>query len=673
MANPNNRLGSEKSPYLSQHKDNPVNWYPWGEEAFEAAKKQKKPIFLSVGYSTCYWCHVMEKDSFEREEVANVLNKYFIAIKVDREERPDIDQIYMDAVVTLNGHGGWPMSVFMTPELKPFYGGTFFYRDKFIELLENIHENWTTNKDNISQAATRLTEALKTPPGEQSTQNLGKDSLKRFLYDADRSFDISDGGFGRAPKFPPSDKIAALLRLAKETNDKKALTIATTTLDKMARGGLYDHLGGGFHRYSTDAKWLVPHFEKMLYDNALLATVYLEAFQLTGNKTYKYVAKETLDYVLTKMTDSEGGFYSAEDAGEVDKEGEFYVWKGSELKKLLSTEEYELLSKVYGVTDVGNFEGNSILNLQSNYAWDIKYDSILKSTFEKLYVIREKREHPHKDDKILTAWNGLMITAMSFAGGILEEEKYLQAAQSSASFIKENLYNNGTLLRRFRDGEAAHPATLDDYAYLIQGLITLFEADYDEAWINWAVELQAIQDKLFWDKSDFGYFFSVPNDKSIIVRKKEFTDGAKPSSNAISATNLLKLYDITFNKDYLSTAEKLFARVSATFNRYPFAFGATAIALSYKIGSAKEIVVIGDDNAGEGKKLADYLKTSFIPNKVAAFGSPATLEAKGRLPFFRGKEMLNGKTTFYVCENNTCKLPTNNFDQARKLIEGDGK
>ncbi|MBI1909432.1 MAG: thioredoxin domain-containing protein [Deltaproteobacteria bacterium] len=542
-----NRLGEEKSPYLLQHKDNPVDWYPWGEEAFQAARDQNKPIFLSIGYATCYWCHMMEKDSFERQEVADVLNHYFISIKVDREEHPDVDQIYMDAVMGLTGHGGWPMSVFLTPDRKPFFGGTFFWRAQFTELLKKIGEAWGEEPDKLIESGKELTLFLEGNDSAKLVCNIkGGDTqgcqppdeslLKEALAQLSGSFDAVHGGFGLPPKFPHSMSLSLLLRIHQRTGDEKALAIATKTLEAMASGGIYDRIGGGFHRYATRADWNEPHYEKMLYDNALLSSTYLEAYQVTKgaspnevspkNKLYAEVARGTLDYVLKEMTDPEGGFYSAQDAGQVGKEGEYYR---------LNKEE------------------------------------------------RSRHKPPDKDDKVLTSWNGLMIATMAQGYSILKESRYLEAAQKAARFIEQQLWRDGRLLRRWREGESRFDGTLVDYAFLIHGLLNLDEADADRHWRQWAKELQTKQDELFWDPEGGGYFFSASTETALIVRKKDFNDGATPSGNSIAALNLLRLHNMTDNAAYEKRAAVLLSIFSGLIPRYPASYAQALIAIDRRL------------------------------------------------------------------------------------------
>jgi uncharacterized protein len=667
-----NRLGEEKSPYLLQHKDNPVHWFAWGDEAFQAAKSENKPIFLSIGYSTCYWCHVMEKDSFETEEVANVLNKYFINIKIDREERPDIDQIYMDAVVAMTGQGGWPMSVFLTPDLKPFYGGTFFYRAQFISLLEQINGFWGKDYDRIVAASNELTSILKKySQSNLSNEPLNDTVLKNAFYQFTNIFDENFGGFGKAPKFPHSESVALLLRIYKRSSLDQALSMATKTLDYMASGGIYDHLGFGFHRYSTDVKWFAPHFEKMLYDNALLSKTYFEAYQITKNEMHYDVGKQILDYVIRDMSDEGGGFYSAEDAGDVGKEGEFYTWSFSEIKSLLLPEELEMVTDVYNISAQGNFEhGQNILHLSSSADWAKKKHPLIESASKKLRSARNKRRYPHKDDKILTSWNGLMISAMSKGYQITGDISYLKAGQKSALFIKENLYKDNSLLRRYRQNEARFAGVLEDYAYLIAALIDLYESDFNIDWILWAIELQNIQNDLFWDSSSDGYFYTNKDELSLIVRKKDFHDGAVPSANGVSALNLLRLYNLTFELNYLQRAkDTLHAAASSGLTQNPSGYSSSAMALDYLLdNTGKQIVVVGDPDSAAASKIRKDIYQTFLPNKIFAFAEPTSIDDKFTLPLLKGKKALNNQTTIYVCENNVCKEPTNNPEAALRMI-----
>lgn len=666
-----NRLIHEKSPYLLQHADNPIYWYPWGEEAFAAAKAENKPIFLSIGYSTCHWCHVLEKESFENEQVAALLNDGYICIKVDREEHPDVDQFYMDIVQAMTGSGGWPMTVVMTPDLIPFFGGTYFPRDRLMTILQTLHAAWENQPGKIQSIGANIRKFVEADHN-LSTANVTLDEgiLKKFYQQSAKTFDAEYGGFGASIKFPPTMKLRVLLRIARRTGDKQALSMVVSTLEHMARGGTYDHLGGGFHRYSTDRMWLAPHFEKMLYDQAALSLVYLEGFQVTQNRMFESVAREILDYVLRDMTGPEGGFYSAEDADSEGEEGKFYVWSNKELKELLTKKEYAQVRKVYGVTPEGNFgklaqAGTNIFYLRKEVSWDAKTDPVIKSVHQKLLAVREKRVHPFKDDKVLTAWNGLMLGSMAKAYQVLGDKKYLAAAQKAARFIKSHLYHEGKLFRRFRAGEVKYAATLDDYAYLIQGLIALYEAGFDEAWIHWARQLQKNQEALFGDGVGGGFFFSEENGNFLPVRKKEFNDSARPNSNAVAALNLLKLYNFTFEQTYLDQAKKILAASGDLMDRAPNAFTQMLIALDFYLDRTKEIAVVGSENSLKKDGILKMLQRQFIPNKTLAY-SPSGL--KTTLPILEDKVTAQGMTTVYVCENNVCKFPTGDIRKIKNLV-----
>lgn len=662
-----NHLGKEKSPYLLQHKNNPVWWYAWGENAFQAAKDQDKLIFLSIGYSTCHWCHVMEKKSFEKEDVAAILNKDYISIKVDREERPDVDKIYMGALYTMRQRGGWPLTIVMTPDLKPFFGGTYFPRKKLKTILTKLAESWKTDRSQINKVSENIYKTLQNIHTLKAGDVELNDTILKTAYDKYvKRFDFKDGGFGKQPKFPPTMRLKVLLRIYNRTGNRKALSMVEKTLDKMARGGMYDHLGGGFHRYSTDKVWLVPHFEKMLYDNASLSQIYLETYQITKKPFYAAVVKETLDYILRDMTGSDGGFYSAEDADSEGEEGKFYVWKNSELKKLLSPNEYMIFQKVYGTTDKGNFEhGKNILNLQKKYSWAIKKDAKIKSAQKKLFPVREKRIHPYKDDKVVTSWNGLMIASMAKAYQVLRADKYLKAAQKAALFIKKNLYQDGKLYRRYREGEKRFHGTLDDYAYLIQGLLTLYQADYNPEWIRWAVELQKTQDDLMWDEKGGGYFFSEKGVKNLLVRTKEYSDGARPNGNGVAALNLLELYGLTLNKSYKEKAVKVFQAAGNRLAKYPPSYSQLVIALDYYLDDAKEVAVVGSKSSKDTDQILSYLQKTFLPNQVTAYSTP---DKTDEVPILNKKTERKGKTTVYVCEDFICKAPTTNLNVVKRLV-----
>lgn len=662
-----NRLGSEKSPYLLQHKDNPVHWHPWGEEAFQAARDEGKLIFLSIGYSTCYWCHMMEKDSFEIPEVAEVMNKYFINIKVDREEHPDVDQIYMDAVQGMTGRGGWPMSVFMTPDLKPFFGGAFFWRQQFLGLMERVQEEWTKNPDHLREFGEKVVRALSEESARFVETSYDEAPLKDYFYGMKRRFDSSYGGFGSAPKFPHGMDLMLLLRIHRRSGNADALQMVIKTLDEMARGGLYDHLGGGFHRYSTDERWFAPHFEKMLYDNATLALAYLEAYQVTKNRLYADVARDTLDYVLRDMTSEEGGFYSAEDAGDVEKEGEYYIWTYLELKSILEKDELELVKKLYGVTEEGNWEhGQNILHVCSNADWEKTRERDAVHVRKKLFAARSQRKSPHKDDKVLTSWNGLMIAAMSKGFQVLEDAKYLKAAQSSAAFIRASLFKNGELKRRYRAEDSRFAGTLDDYAFLIDGLLRLFESDFDDNWLDWAVELQKIQDEKFWDGSGHGYFFSAVDETNLFLRKKEFHDSSLPSGNGLALLNLLRLFGLTFDKDYHDRAGELLGACVGKFKgRTPLGYSTALMALDYVLDESKEIAVIGNGEDAHTHQICHFVYQNFLPNKVFAVGG---VGGSTTAPLVKDKPQIRDETTVYVCQSNACQAPTTDLEKAKQEI-----
>jgi len=672
-AKPYNRLIHEKSPYLLQHKSNPIHWYAWGEEALQASRDQNKPIFLSIGYSTCHWCHVLEKESFEDEEVAAILNANFICIKVDREEHPDVDQFYMNVVQAMTGNGGWPLTVIMTPEKIPVFGGTYFPKAQLMQIMGALGSAWKDQPKKIKAVGDTVRNFIEA--GDRiSTESviLDETMMKDFYKKLLISYDKENGGFGLAPKFPPTMKMRLLLRIAKRTGDKHAVKMVTSTLEHMARGGIYDHLAGGFHRYSTDSIWLVPHFEKMLYDQAALAMIYLEGYQVTQNEVFESVARGVLDYVLKDMTDPQGGFYSAEDADSEGEEGTYYVWSDAELKNLLTLEEYQQVFKIFGVTSGGNFEetGKNILHLNKEMAWKESSSPKVNALKVKLLRIRENRERPFKDDKVLTAWNGLMISSMAKAAQVLNDEKYLKAARKSAQFIKEKLYKNGKLARRFRESEAKFTASLDDYAYLIQGLIDLYEADFDEQWLNWANELQKKQDENFWDKGTGGYYFSEKEGSLLPGRNKRFEDNARPNSNAVSALNLLRLYNFTLAPSYREKVKTIFTLAGEMMSRSHNAFAQMYIGLDFYLDKSKEVIVVGPKDSKEKDAIIEMLRAEFLPNKTVGFIPP---NSKSSYPVFENKTTVDGRTIVYVCEKNICKFPTEDLTKARQLVQENKK
>ncbi|GAV24846.1 thioredoxin [Carboxydothermus islandicus] len=670
-----NRLIHEKSPYLLQHAYNPVDWYPWGDEAFKKALMEDKPVFLSIGYSTCHWCHVMERESFEDEEVADLLNKHFVAIKVDREERPDIDQIYMTACQAMTGQGGWPLTIIMTPEKKPFFAGTYFPkrskwgRPGLIEILTEIAKLWETDREQLLTISKRLYEFMQAMP-QSKKGDLTEEVLEKAYREFLGRFDSEYGGFGPAPKFPTPHNLIFLLRYWKRTGEEKALFMAEKTLEAMTRGGIYDHIGYGFHRYSTDREWLVPHFEKMLYDNALLAYTYLEAYQATKKEKYARVAREVFTYVKRKMTSPEGGFYSAEDADSEGVEGKYYVWTQDEVKKVLGPEEGELFCRVYDITPEGNFEGKNIPNLIHTdlESMAVKFGKSLEELTEsldrmrqKLYQEREKRVLPHKDDKILTSWNGLMIAALAKGARVLQDQELLNMAQKAAEFIFSKLRrDDGRLLARYREGEAAVLAYLDDYAFLIWGLIELYEASFEVRYLKLAVELTREMLKLFWDEKHGGLYFTGVDGEELITRPKEIYDGAMPSGNSVAALNLLRLGRMLGEEDFLQKAEEILSTFAGKVSEIPSAYSFYLLAYIFYLGPVKEVVVAGEPGGEDTRAMIEKINLAYLPNSVVLFHpiGDAGQEIQEIIPHIADKKPLPGeRATVYVCENFSCKAP----------------
>ena len=675
-----NRLADEKSPYLLQHAHNPVNWYPWGSEAFEIARVENKPIFLSVGYSTCHWCHVMERESFEDEATAQVLNKYFISIKVDREERPDVDSIYMSALQAMSGAGGWPMSVFLTPDLKPFFAGTYFPpkpmygRPSFVQLLERIHELWTTERASIIESGDHVADALKAAPNEQPenveiSQQILDDTYDHF----ERTFDSEEGGFGGAPKFPRPVQFDFLFhydasrawKLAPHAVADKARDMALFTLRKMALGGMHDHLSGGFHRYSVDRFWRVSHFEKMLYDQAQLVQSYLDGWQITHDPFFSDVARDIIEYVLRDMTHSEGGFFSAEDADSEGEEGKFYVWTAKEVRNLLGSGA-EIFNYYYGLTESGNFEhGKNVLHVTHNleetsskFGLDENaLSQLLTRSRRKLLEERAKRIRPLRDDKILTSWNGLMIGAMARAGDILKEERYINAAARGAEFIWTKLRPNGKLLHRWRDGEARFDAYLESYAFFIKGLLELYEATFDVRWLERAIELQNEQDRELYDDKAGGYFMNREAPDILVCTKTDY-DGAEPSGNSIAVLNLFRLAQFTGESQYREKAEqtlKLFARKVA---KYPYAMPEMMSAAFWMIEPPMQIVLAGENISA----LNDEINVCYLPLSVKM----RALQSIGE--FAKSLSAKEGQATAYVCRDFKCELPVNDSSDLKRVL-----
>ena len=700
-----NRLAREKSPYLLQHAGNPVDWYPWGSEAFEKARREDRPIFLSVGYSTCHWCHVMERESFEDAAIAGALNRHFVSIKVDREERPDVDRVYMTFVQASTGSGGWPMSVFLTPDLKPFFGGTYFPPDArygrpgFKEIVERIAQVWANERARVVESGEQIVESLRRDMALTSATGPAPDDgvLAGGYRTFAAEYDAKRGGFGGAPKFPRPAVQNFLLRHHARTGEAGALDMTLHTLREMSRGGMYDHLGGGFHRYSVDERWHVPHFEKMLYDQGQLAVSYLEAYQITRGEEYAAVARDILEYVLRDMTHPRGGFYSAEDADSAadpakphdKREGAFYVWEAAEIRRLLGSPAAGLFELRYGVEASGNvrhdphgeFTGRNILYAARDLEDAARQAGrepaeagrILAEARHKLFETRARRPRPHLDDKIITAWNGLMISALARAGAGLEEPRYVQAASRAARFLLDNLVDpgSGDLRRRWREGEAAFAASSLDYACLVQALLDLYEATFDVDWLRRAVSLQERQIARFWDEQGSGFWETTGEDPSVLLRMKEDYDGAEPSSNSLAALNLLRLAQLTDRQELRDRAGRVLGAFGSRLRTLPHALPQMLVALDYALAKPRQVVIAGRADAADTRALLREVRSRFLPHAVVmlADGGAGQEELGRRLPFLRTMKPIEGKATAYICENYACDLPTTDPAQVASLLD----
>ncbi|MGB2956458.1 MAG: thioredoxin domain-containing protein [Anaerolineales bacterium] len=691
-----NRLVFEKSPYLLQHAANPVDWHPWGEEAFQKAKDADKPVFLSIGYSTCHWCHVMEHESFEDPQVADLLNEVFIPIKVDREERPDIDQIYMSVCQALTGSGGWPLTIILTPEKQPFFAGTYFPKESrfqrtgLLEIIPKLAELWKNKRGELLDSAEKIVDYLKQNSAPDAGE-LNKSTIDKAYQQLNDRFDGVQGGFGSAPKFPSAHNLTFLLRYWHQTGENHALEMAEMTLKKMRLGGIFDQVGFGFHRYSTDPFWLLPHFEKMLYDQAMLVMAYVEVFQATTKEEYAQTAREILTYVLRDMTSPEGGFYSAEDADSEGEEGLFYLWTPEEFRESLGDEGSELFINLFNLEEGGNFfdestkskTGRSILYLKKPLAELIKEINLpeekLGDFWEKirqtLYGIREKRIHPLKDDKILTDWNGLMIAAFAKAAAVLGEPQYALAAKNAADFIWDKLRDkDGRLLKRYRDGEAGLPAHLDDYAFLVWGLLELYEAVFDPEYLHRAIDLNALMLEKFWDTQNGGLFFTAEDQTDLIVRSKEIYDGAIPSGNSVAALNLLRIGRMTANPDLEDKARLIGSIFSTQVSSVPVAHTQLLSAMLFAFGPTSEVVIVGDAEATDTIAMLEALTLNYNPNKVTLFRplgnqKPSITELA---EFTESQTSIEGKATAYVCKNYTCSAPTTDINKMLTLLKNRG-
>jgi uncharacterized protein len=688
-----NRLFLESSPYLQQHAHNPVNWYPWGEEAFKVARELNRPLLISIGYSTCHWCHVMEEESFEDIEIATFLNTQYVAVKIDREERPDIDAVYMTAIQSLTGSGGWPLNVLVTPDQKPFWGGTYFpARDGdsgaslgFLSILTRIREAYTTNRKDIEQTGQQLTGSIKSifNPSKGSQQP-GADTLQKAIRFYSQHFDEKNGGMGRAPKFPATLPIGLLLREYNHTGSDDLLKMVTLSLEKMAAGGMYDQVGGGFHRYSTDTNWLVPHFEKMLYDNALLSLSYLEAVQVTGNQRFAKVVEEILGYVENEMTSPESLFYSATDADSLTPDGEreegyYFAWTIEELDQVLGKERSALVQSYYNITPEGNFEGRSILHLKNSPEETAEQLQLSVQDLEKeidkskelLYQARSLRDPPLRDDKVLTAWNGLMISAFAKAGFILNKPAYLLRAKKSADAVSTHLVESNRLFRSYKDGQAKIPGYLEDYAFFIKALLDLFETDFNDKWLRKALELDRILEAEFEDTEKGGFFMTGSSAEALIARDKPHYDSAIPSGNAVAMQNLQRLATMTGQDSYQVRFEKAMTLFLGNPKANPVSRAEMLKTLDFHLDKPREIVlIIPEDRKQEGEAFLDSLRKRYLPNSVVIVLNEDTKkeELTDVLPLLKGKEPLEGKVTAYVCEKGTCSPPVTDIEAFEKHL-----
>lgn len=691
-----NHLINEKSPYLLQHTNNPVDWFPWKDEAFEKASKENKPIFLSIGYATCHWCHVMGRESFEDDQVAKILNDNFVSIKVDREERPDVDSIYMTVCQMMTGSGGWPLTIIMTPEKKPFFAGTYFPKSSrfgrpgLIDILNQVAELWEDNRDEALKSATDITTHL-----QRNTENLpmsfdAEEFIVRAFDIYDNQFDKIYGGFSTAPKFPSPHNLLFLLRYWKRMGDKIALDMVEKTLQKLRQGGIWDHVGYGFHRYSTDREWLVPHFEKMLYDQAMLTIAYTEAYQATKNPIYKDTAEKILEYVMRDMTSPEGGFYSAEDADSEGVEGKFYVWSQEEIKKILDKEDADIFIKFSGISQEENFfdeaskekTGDNIVHTKNtlvDIADELKLsetelESRMENARKKLFEYRKKRIHPLKDDKILTDWNGLMIAAFAKAARVLGNNKYLVSAAKASEFILTEMKNkDGKLLHRFREGDKSITANLDDYAFMIWGLLELYETTFEPKYLKESLGLSEIIMEYFWDEDKGGFYFTPEYGEELLIREKTIYDGAIPSGNSVAMYVLLKLGRLTSNPTFEENANKIAEIFAQQVQKMPNAYSFLLLGLDFALGPSFEIVVVGDSDSHETTSMINELRKHYLPNKVVLFKSTKNEEEISKIvEILKEYKMIENKPTAYVCQEFVCKKPTTDINTMVDQL-GEGK
>ncbi len=671
-----NRLANETSPYLLQHAENPVDWYPWGEEAFEAARQRDVPVLLSVGYSSCHWCHVMERESFENDQIADMMNRWFVNIKVDREERPDVDSVYMTAIQAMSGHGGWPMTVFLTNEGEPFYGGTYFPPEdrgglpSFVRVLETISEAYVSRKADVLQSGqqlvARLRQAYTPDPGvEPLTESILQTAFEAALT----QFDDRSGGFGLQPKFPQPATLEFILRFYARSGVPVALEMVEYTLSKMEAGGIHDQIGGGFHRYSTDAFWLVPHFEKMLYDNALLARLYTHAYLVTGSEQFRRTAERIIDYVIREMTSPDGGFYSAQDADSEGVEGKFFVWRPEHLVQVLGADDATVVADYYGVTNEGNFEGMSILNVPSSqeevasrHSMSVsELEALIDSASQRLLETRSSRVPPMTDTKTIVSWNGLMLAAIAEASAVFERDDYLEVARTNANYLLGRMVDSGRLRRTDSNSDNGSRGFLDDYASLIDGLLVLHSADGDPRWLVEAEALARSAVDLFWDPQRSQFYDTGSDQEALIVRPRDVTDNAHPSGHSMMTDVLIRLSTITGNSDFRNMAGQSLRGVRGIMEQFPTGAGHWLCALDSYLADSKEAVVVTDGGHSEAAPMLRRLASAFEPSAVKVAMTSGD-EGRGEWPVFSGRTTVNGQPTAYVCRNYACQLPTNDAD-----------
>ncbi|MSP11965.1 MAG: thioredoxin domain-containing protein [Chloroflexi bacterium] len=683
-----NRLGQETSPYLLQHADNPVDWYPWGPEALGKAQQENKPILLSIGYSACHWCHVMAHESFEDPATAEMMNLYYVNIKVDREERPDLDAIYMQAVQAMTNHGGWPMTVFLTPDGLPFYGGTYFPPEPrhgmpaFQQVLHTIADTYYNQPEEIQKNIGQMRDFLQQTFSATGAGTLSQDILAAGFHALSRNYDNTNGGFGQAPKFPQPMNLEFLLHAWHNLGDDAALRIVEVTLQKMARGGMYDQLGGGFHRYSVDARWLVPHFEKMLYDNAQLARVYLHAYQATGKSFYRRIVEETLDYVLREMTHPAGGFYSTQDADSEGEEGKFFLWTPAETNDLLGAEDGELFNAYYDITAQGNFEGSAILNVPRDRdvvahmqgVPEEGLQQVIDRSRQALFYAREQRVKPGRDEKILASWNGLMLAALAEAGAALQEPAYLLAARKNAEFVLTEMLQHGRLMRTWKDGQARITGYLEDYAGYADGLLSLYEATGELRWFTAARQLMDTVLELFSDTQQGGFYDTSTEHEQLVTRPKDLFDNATPAGSSLAVTALLRLGAFTGDDHYIQPAAEALSSIAEFLQKYPTGFGVALTAVDFYLNWPKEIAIIGTPGEASTQALQAVVFGMYLPNRIIATAGPQQLPAvAAAIPLLAERQRLSGKATAYVCVHFACQIPVTEPEMLKQQLQDSRK